>query len=96
MHTELAPYQDHSVSRRERQEVALVQNTQVPARLAAARLNAASFVAHTGMVNAGILTSLEAELAKAHGPAMDVRATAIVAAYTSLVCTELLRLGLAE
>jgi hypothetical protein len=70
-----------------------MQDAQLPARQAAARLNAAAFVAHGGMINTAILTNLEAEVAKSSGPAMDVRATAIVDTYTSLVCTELLRLG---
>lgn len=96
MPTDLMPYQDHSLSRRERQEVAAVQDAQLPAKRAAARVNAAAFVAHSGLVNAEILTNIEAEMAKRSGAAMDIRATAIVDSYCGLVCTELTRLSLGE
>lgn len=96
MPTDLAPYQDQALSRRDRQEVALVQAAQLPARVANARVNAAAFLAHSGMINAGVLTGVEAELVRTHGPAMEMRAMSIVDTYCALVNSELLRLGLAE
>lgn len=94
MPTDLIAPQDQALTRRDRQEAALVQDAQLPARLANARVNAAAFVAHSGLVNAEVLTNIEAEMAKRSGAAMDVRATVIVDAYCALVCTELTRLSL--
>lgn len=94
MPTDLMPHPDQALTRRDRQEAALMQDAQLPARLANARVNAAAFVAHSGLINAEVLSNLEAEIAKRSGAAMDIRATAIVDSYCGMVCAELTRLSL--
>jgi hypothetical protein len=67
---------------------------QLPAKRAAARVQAAAFAAHTGLVCTEVLTALEVQATQRQGAVMDARARAIVDSYSGLVCTELARLSL--
>lgn len=96
MPNELTTFRDRSLARQERREVAAVRDAQLPAKRAAARVNAAGFVAFNGLVNVEILTNLEVQMVKRGGAAVDARIAAIVDTYSSLVCTELARLSLRD
>lgn len=67
---------------------------QRPAKLAAARMQAAAFATHTGLVCTEVLTSLEVQAVNRQGAVLDARARAIVDCYAGLVTTELARLSL--
>lgn len=67
---------------------------QQPAKRAAARMQAAAFAAHTGLLNTEMLTALEVRAVQRQGAVLDARARAIVDAYAGLVTTELARLSL--
>ena len=67
---------------------------QLPAKRAAARIQAAAFAAHTGLVCTEILTALEVQAVMRQGAVMDARAKAIVDCFTGVVTTELARLSL--
>jgi hypothetical protein len=71
-----------------------VSRAQVPAKVAAARIQAAAFAAHTGLVCTEILTSLEVQAVQRQGAVLDARARAIVDTYTGVVTTELSKLAL--
>lgn len=67
---------------------------QYPAKQAAARIQAAAFAAHTGLVCTEVLTALEVQAVQRQGAVLDARARAIVDCYAGLVTTELARLSL--
>jgi hypothetical protein len=94
MSKDLIPYRGNSLSRQERQTAAALRDAQLPAKRAAARINASALVAHAGLVNVEILTNLEVGMVKRGGAAVDARAAAIVNCYSGLVVTELARLSL--
>lgn len=94
MSTDLTPYRSRSLSRRERRVATIVQEEQLPARCAAARLQGAAAVAQLGAANIELLTQLEAQAAKRAGAAVDARLGAVVDTYSGLVVTELVRLSL--
>ena len=83
-------------SRPTRQEAASLRNSQLPAKRATARIQAAAVAAHSGLVCAEILTALEVQAVKRQGSVMDDRARAIVDSYAGLVTTELARLTLED
>lgn len=66
---------------------------QQPASDAAARIQAAGYAAHCGLVCAEILTSLESQAIQ-RTPLIEPRTKAIVDQYAGLVCTELAKLAL--
>jgi hypothetical protein len=92
--SDLVPYRPRPLSRAARQEAAEVRHAQLPAKRAAARIQAAAFAAHTGLICTEVLTALEVQAVKRQGAVIDERAKAIVDAYAGLVTTELARLSL--
>lgn len=93
---DLTPYRGHPLSRPRRQEAAVIRNAQLPAKRAAARIQAAAVAAHTGLICTETLTAIEAAAVRRQGATMDIRATAIVDTFAGLVTTELARLSLEE
>ena len=83
-------------ARQGRQEEAAVRQAQLPAKRAAARIQAAAIAAHAGLISTETLTAIEAAAVKRQGATMDERARAIVDTYAGLVTTELARLSLKE
>jgi hypothetical protein len=73
-----------------------LRSAQLPAKRAAARLQAAAYAAHVGLSNTEVLTALEVQAIQRQGAVMDARAKAIVDAYAGLAATELARLALEE
>ena len=67
---------------------------QMPAKRAAARVEAAAYVGFVGLVSTELLTSLEAQACQRQGAMLDARAKHIVDAYAGLCATELARLAL--
>lgn len=94
MSTELTPYRTRPLSRREHQTAAMLRQEQLPAKCAAARLQAAALVAHVGMLNAELLTNIEVQMIKRGGAVLDARIAAIVDTYAGAVNAELARLSL--
>lgn len=84
------------MTREQRQRSRDIAAAQVPAKLATARIQAASLAAHVGLVCTEILTSMEVQAVQRQGAMMDARARAIVDAYCGLVTTELTKLSLEE
>jgi hypothetical protein len=60
---------------------------------ASARLQAAAYAAHTGMLCTEVLTALESQAFR-RAPTGEERYTAIVNQYAGLVCHELAKLAL--
>ncbi len=94
MPSDLVPYRPRSLSRRERQTAAVLREEQLPAKRAAARLQASALVAHVGMVNTELLTNLEVQMVKRGGSVLDARIAAIVDTYAGTCATELAGLSL--
>ncbi len=67
---------------------------QMPAKRAAARIQAAAYTTHTALTCVEILTGLEQQAAERQGPMIDARAKALVDQYTGLCATELARLAI--
>lgn len=67
---------------------------QRPAKLAAARIQAAAFTAHTGLICTEVVTAAEVQAVSRQGAVLDARAKAIGDTYAGLVTTELARLAL--
>ena len=80
--------------REERRLARELHEAQAPAKRAAARIQAAAFAAHTGLVCTEVLTALEVHAVQRQGAVLDARARAIVDTYAGLVTTELARLSL--
>lgn len=78
---------------RARQSARQLAEVQRPATDAAARLQAAAYVAHTGMVCTEILTALESQAFR-RAPTGEERYTAIVNQFAGLACHELAKLAL--
>ena len=96
MSSDLIPNPGGGLIRKDRRSAAAVRNAQLPAKRAAARIQAAAVAAHSGLVCTEILTALEVQAIKRQGPLMDERAKAIVDTYAGLVTTELARLTLED
>ena len=67
---------------------------QRPAKIAAARIQAAAFTAHTGLVCTEVVTAAEVQAVARQGAVLDARAKAIGDTFAGLVTTELARLAL--
>lgn len=96
MSNDLIPYHSRSLSRQERRTAAAVQDAQLPAKCATARIQAAAVAANSGLICTEILTAIEVQAVKRQGAVVDARAAAIVDTYVGLVTTELARLSLGE
>lgn len=96
MSTDLAPYRGRPLSRRERKVAVALHDEQLPAKRAAARIQAAALTAHVGLTCVETLTALEVQAVRRQGAVLDERARAIVDCYAGLVTTELARLSLGE
>jgi hypothetical protein len=96
MSTALTPYRARPLSLRERREAAVLRDAQLPAKRAAARVEAAAVVARVGLAYTGALTALEAQLLQQHGQLIDNRARAVVDAYVGMVATELAGLAIED
>jgi hypothetical protein len=96
MSTDLTPYRPRSLSRASRHEAAGIRSAQLPAKRAAARIQAAALAAHSGLICVEVLTTIEVQAVKRQGAVIDERAKAIVDTYAGLVTTELARLSLGD
>jgi hypothetical protein len=67
---------------------------QLPAKRAAARIQAAAWATHCGLTCCEVLTALEVQAVQRQGAVLDARARAIGDSYAALVTTELTRLSL--
>ncbi|MFL5900126.1 MAG: hypothetical protein ACJ75S_02880 [Solirubrobacterales bacterium] len=94
MASDLTPYRPRALAREERQTAAMLRREQLPAKRAAARIQAATLVAHVGIVNVETLTALEVEALRRQGAVIDNRVRSIVDGFAALVGTELGRLSL--
>lgn len=96
--SDLTPYPPRKPSwaerQEQRQEAAAVRAAQLPAKGAAARIQAAAVAANVGLVSVELLTGLEVEAVKRQGPVLDERARVVVDTYTRLVTAELSRLAI--
>lgn len=75
-------------SRRERQLDTTLRKAQLPATIAAARIEAAAFTAHTAMHHAGMLSATEARLIQ-QAPLGECRYKAIADAFAGYACHEI-------
>ena len=96
MSSELIPAPSRGIVHRDRRTTVAIRNAQLPAKRAAARIQAAAVAAHTGLICTETLTAIEAAAVKRQGATMDIRATAIVDTFAGLVTTELARLSLED
>ncbi len=71
-----------------------LERAQMPAKRAAARIQAAAYTTHTALTCVEILTGLEQQAAERQGPMIDARARMLVDQYTGLCATELARLAM--
>lgn len=94
MPNDLIPYRDRPLSRRERKTAVAMRAEQLPAKRAAARIQAAALTAHVGLTCVETLTALEVETLRRQGAVIDSRARSIVDTFAGLVNTELARLSL--
>lgn len=94
MSTDLTPYRSRPLSRVERRTAAVLREEQLPAKRAAARIQAAALTAHVGLTCVETLTALEVETLRRQGAVIDNRARSIVDTFAGLVNTELARLSL--
>ncbi len=92
--SDLVPRSERQIARQERQVSRELAVEQMPAKRAAARVEAAAYVGFVGLVNTEILTNLEAQACQRQGAVIDARAKSIVDAYAGLCATELARLAL--
>jgi hypothetical protein len=96
MSNDLVPFRTPSLSRQGRREAAIVRDAQLPAKRAAARIQAAALAAHSGLVCVEALSALEVQAVKRQGAVIDERAKAVVDTYAGLVTNEIARLALGE
>jgi hypothetical protein len=94
MPNDLIPYRPRALAREERQTAAVLRREQLPAKRAAARIQAASLTAHVGLTCVETLTALEVETLRRQGAVIDNRARSIVDTFAGLVNAELARLSL--
>ncbi len=94
MSQDLVPYRPRSLTRTGRQEAAAVRAAQLPAKCAAARLQASALVAHVGIAHIELLTTLEVQAVKRQGAVVDGRVAAVVDTFSGAVNTELALLSL--
>jgi hypothetical protein len=74
--------------RQERQLARSARRAQVPAQLAAARIEAGAFTTHTAMHHAGMLSATEARLIQ-QAPLGECRYKAIADAFAGYACHEI-------
>lgn len=94
MALDLTRRNDWAVARRDRTLSRALSAEQLPAKRAAARVEAAAYVAFVGLVNTEILTTVEAQICQRQGALVDQRAKHVVDTYAGLCSTELARLAL--
>ena len=75
-------------SRQDRRLARNMQHAQLPAQLAAAKMEAAAFAAHVAIHHAGMLSAAEARLIE-QAPLGEGRYKAIVDAFAGYACHEL-------
>lgn len=89
MSTDLTRRPGVASTRREERRLALsLREAQVPAQVAAAKMEAASFAAHVALHHAGMLSAAEARVLQ-QAPLGAGRYKAIVDAYAGYCCHEL-------
>lgn len=87
--------QTEALTPREQREVSRdLTEAQMPAKRAAAKIQAAAFTTHTALTCVEMLTNLEQQAAERQGPMVDARARMIVDQYTGLCATELAKLAM--
>lgn len=95
MSKDLAHTQARLLAAREHRRLARhVAAEQVPAKRAAARIEAAAYTTFVALGNVELLTGFEVQACQRTGPMLDDRARAIVDAYAGLCATELAALAL--
>lgn len=94
MSSDLIPIRPRVLAREERQIAAILRREQLPAKRAAARIQAASLTTHVGLMCVETLTALEVETLRRQGAVIDNRARSIVDGFAALVNAELGRLAL--
>jgi hypothetical protein len=92
MSTDLISYRSRPLAVRDRRTAAEVRKARRPALLAAARIEAAAFTAHTAMHHAGMLSATEARLIQ-QAPLGEPRYKAIADAFAGYACHEIAMLG---
>jgi hypothetical protein len=75
-------------SRRDRQLSTTLRNAQLPAQVAAARIEAAAFTTHVALHHAGMLSATEARLIQ-QTPLGECRYKAIADAFAGYACHEI-------
>lgn len=88
MPTELIRAPGRGLSRAERKQAAVLRQAQVPARIAAAKIEGAAFAAHVAMTHASMLSAAEERAIKV-APLGEARFKAIADAYAGYACQEL-------
>lgn len=89
MSNDLVRRVDSALARREQRQLATrFQQAQVPAQLAAAKIEAAAFATHVALSHAGMLSAAETRLIQA-SPLGEARYRAIVDAFAGYACQEI-------
>jgi len=89
MSLELTRTQAAPLTRRDQRQLAVnLRQAQVPAQVAAAKIEAAAFATHVALSHAGMLSAAEARLIQM-APLGEARYRAIVDAFAGYACQEI-------
>lgn len=89
MSNELTHHTPRQLTRREQRQLATnLKQAQVPAQVAAAKVQAAAFATHVAMSHAGMLSAAEARLLQM-APLGEARYRAIGDAFAGYACNEI-------
>lgn len=88
MSTELIRAQGRALARPERRRAARLREAQVPAQVAAAKIEGAAFAAHVALQHAGMLSAAEGRLIQ-YAPLGEARYKAIVDSFAGYACQEI-------
>lgn len=92
--TDLITRPSRTLGRTDRPLARELAAAQRPAKVAAARIQAAAFTAHVGLICTEAVTAQEVLAVTRQGPVLDARAKAIGDTFAGLVTTELSLLSL--
>lgn len=92
--TDLITRPSRALGRADRPLARELAAAQHPAKVAAARIQAAAFTAHIGLICTEAVTAQEVLAVQRQGAVLDARAKAIGDAFTGIVTTELSLLSL--
>jgi hypothetical protein len=88
MSLEVIPRRGSALGRTDRQLADALRRSQVPGKVAAAKIESAAFAAHVAMAHAGSLSALEGRLIQ-QAPVGEGRYRAIADAFAGYACQEL-------